>query len=76
MISLDPSQNFEELFRFVQVGKYAIVKTSCTNLAAAVLKSRGMSVGKDKSSLSLVDKDLNSIDVCTVFGHYSMSGSP
>ena len=76
VISLDPSQNFEELFRFVQVGKYAIVNTSCTDLAAAVLESRGVSVGKEKSSLCLVDKDLNSIDVCNVFGHYSMSSSP
>ena len=29
-----------------------------------------MSVGKDKSSLSLVDNDLNTVDVCTVFSHY------
>ena len=70
VISLDPSQNFEELFRSVQAGKYAIVKTS-TELAAAVLEPSGVSVGKDKSSLSLVDKDLNTVhDVCTVFGHY------
>ena len=69
VISLDPSQNFEELFRSVQAGKYTIVKTS-TELAAAVLEPSGVSVGKDKSSLSLVDKDLNTVDVCTVFGHY------
>ena len=29
-----------------------------------------MSVGKDKSSLSLIDNDLNTVDVCTVFSHY------
>ena len=37
-ISLDPSQNFVELFQAVQAGKYEIVKTS-TNLAAAVPES-------------------------------------
>ena len=26
--------------------------------------------GKDKSSLSLIHKDLNTVDVCTAFGHY------
>ena len=70
MISLDPSQNFGELFRSVQAGKYAIIKTS-TDLSAAVLEfNSGVSVGKDKSSLSLVDKDLNTVDVCTAFGHF------
>jgi len=69
VISLDPSQNFGKLFRSIQAGKYAIVKTS-TDLAAAVLESSGVSVGKDKSSLSLVDKDLNTVYVCTTFGHY------
>ena len=49
MISFDPSHNFEELFQFFQVGKYTIVKTSHTDLAVAVLESRGVSVGKDKS---------------------------
>ena len=69
MNSLDPSGNVEKLFRSVQAGKYAIVKTS-TDLAAAVLESSGVSVGKDKSSFPLVDKDLNTVDVCTVFCHY------
>ena len=63
MISLDPSQNFGELFRSVQAGKYAMIKTS-TDLTAAVLESSGVSVGKDNSSLSLVDKHLNTVDVC------------
>ena len=43
-VSLDPSQNFEEVFRSVQAGKYAIVKTS-SDLAAAVLESSGVTVG-------------------------------
>ena len=38
VISLDPSQNFGELFWSVQAGKYAIIKTS-TDLTAAVLKT-------------------------------------
>ena len=38
--SVIPSQNFEELFRSVQAGKYAIIKIS-TNLTAAVLESSG-----------------------------------
>ena len=69
VISLDPSQNYEEFFRYmyVQGGKYAIVKTS-TNLAAALLESSGVSDGKDKSSMPIVDKDLNTVHVCTVFG--------
>ena len=37
VISLDPSQNFGELFRSVQAGKYAIIETS-TDLSAAVLE--------------------------------------
>ena len=44
VVSLDPSQNFEEVFRSVQAGKYAIVKTS-SDLAAAVLESSGVTVG-------------------------------
>ena len=44
VVSLDPSQNFEEVFRFVQAGKYAIFKTS-SQLAAAVLESSGVTVG-------------------------------
>ena len=64
-----PSQNFEELFQSVQAGKYAIIKTSA-DLSAAVLESSGVSVGKDRSSLSLVDKHLNTVDVCIAFGHF------
>ena len=41
-----------------------------TDLAAAVLESSGVSAGQDKSSLSLVDKDLNTVDACAVFSHY------
>ena len=44
VVSLNPSQNFEEVFRSVQAGKYAIVKTS-SDLAAAVLESSGVTVG-------------------------------
>ena len=69
VISLDTSQNFGELYRSIQAGKYEIVRTS-TDLAAAVLESNGVSVGKDKSSLSLVAKNLNTVAVCTAFGHY------
>ena len=69
VVSLDPSQNFGELFESVQAGKYAIVKTS-TELSAAILESNGVRVGNDKSCLSLVDKSLNTVEVCSVFGHY------
>ena len=44
VVSLDPSQNFEEVFRPVQAGKYVIFKTS-SDLAAAVLESSGVSFG-------------------------------
>ena len=37
VVSLDLTQTFRELFRPVQAGKYAVVKTS-TELAAAVLR--------------------------------------
>ena len=66
VVSLDPSQNFGELFRSFQAGKYSIVKTS-TELTAAVLESSGVSV---ESSLSLVEKELNTVDVCSTFGHF------
>ena len=69
VILLDPSQKFGEILRLVQAGKYAIIKTS-TDLTAAILKSSGVSVGKDKSSLSLVDIELNTVYVCTAFGHF------
>ena len=46
-----------------------IVKTS-TDLAESVPEYSSVSIGKDRSSLSLVDKDLNTTDVCTAFGHF------
>ena len=52
--------NFSGLFK--QERKYTIVRTS-TKLAAAVLESNGVSVGRDKFSLSLVEKELNAVDV-------------
>ena len=67
VVYLDPSQNFGELFESVQAGKFAIIKTS-GDLSAAILESDGMSVGKDKSSLSVVAKELNTVDVCAAFG--------
>ena len=48
-------------------GKFAIIKTS-EDLSAAILESDGVSVGKDKSSLSVVEKELNTVDVCAAFG--------
>ena len=42
------------------------MKTS-RELSAAVLVSGGVSVGKDKASLSLVEKD---VEVCTTFGQF------
>ena len=38
------------------------------DLSAAILESDGVSVGKDKSSLSVVEKELNNVDVCAAFG--------
>ena len=67
VVSLDPSQTLEELFRSVQAGVFAIVKTS-QELSSAVLES--VYVGKEKSSLSLVQKELNAVDVCTAFGKF------
>ena len=69
VVSLDPSQNLGELFWSVQAGKYTIVRTS-TELAAAVLESNGVGVGRDKFSLSLVQKELSAADVCTAFRHF------
>ena len=63
VVSLDPSQNFGELFRSFQAGKYSII---CQDLTAAVLESSGVSV---EPSLSLVEKELNTVDVCSTFGH-------
>ena len=69
VVLLDPSQNFGELFWSLQAGKYTIIKTS-TELTAAILDSSGVSVGKDKSSLFLVENYLNTADICTAFGHF------
>ena len=67
VVSLDPSENFEELFRSIKSGKYSIIKTS-PELSDAVLKSVG--VGHDKMSLSLVQKELNTVEICSVFGSF------
>ena len=68
VVSLDPSQNFGELFSSVQAGKYAVVKAS-PELSAATLES--VYVGKDiKSSMSIVQRELNAVDVCNNFGSY------
>ena len=61
VISLDPSQNFEE-----PSSLFKQESTVRNDLAAAVQEC----VGTNMSSLSLIDKDLNTVDVCTVFGHY------
>ncbi len=55
VVCLDSSHNFVELFQSVQAGKFAVVKTS-RELSAAVLGSDGVSVGKDKSCLSIVSR--------------------
>ena len=44
VVSLDPSQNFGEVFQSLQAGKYTIIKTS-TELTAAILDSNSVSVG-------------------------------
>ena len=65
VVCLDPSQTLEEFFRSI---KAVIVKTS-PELSLAVLQS--VCVGKDRSSHSLVQRELNVVDICTAFGLYS-----
>ena len=67
VVCLDPSQTLEELFRSIKAGKFVIVKTS-PELSLAVLQS--VCVGKDRSSQSLVQRELNVVDICTAFGLY------
>ena len=67
VVCLDPSQTLEELFRLIKSGKFVIIKTS-PELSLAVLQS--VCVGKDRSSQSLVQKELNAVDICTAFGLY------
>ena len=54
VLSLSPSETFEDLLKAVQAGRYAIVKTT-PELSSCSLKS--VYVGSEKSSLSLVQKD-------------------
>jgi len=67
VVCLDLSKTLEELFRSIKSGKFVIVKTS-PELSLAVLQS--VCVGKDRSSQSLVQKELNAVDLCTAFGLY------
>ena len=67
VVCLDPSQTLEELLKFIKSGKFVIIKTS-PELSLAVLQS--VCVGKDRSSQSLVQKELNAVDICTAFGLY------
>ena len=65
VLSLSPSETFEDLLTSVQAGRFSIVKMS-TELSAALLTS--VFVGSDKSSLSSVQKNLTAADVIGVFG--------
>ena len=68
VLSIDPSHNFNEFYRAIKAGRFAIIRTSPI-LSAADLES--VYVGKDKlSSMSLVQKDLNVSDICLTFGCY------
>lgn len=49
VVSLGPADRFVDLFGSIQVGKFAIVRTT-SYLLAVVLES--VWIGKDKSSLS------------------------
>ena len=61
------TSNFGELLSQFQAGQFTIIITS-GDLSAAILESDSVSVGKDKSSLSVVAKELNTVDVCSAFG--------
>ena len=67
IVSADPSDRFVDLFGSIQAGKFAIVKTSC-DLSTAILES--VWIGREKSSLSHVDKTLNVSEVCISFGQF------
>jgi predicted dinucleotide-binding enzyme len=67
ILSLSPSGTFEDLLKAVQAGRYAIVKTPA-ELSSCSLTS--VYVGSEKSSLSLVQKDLVAADVVSAFGHF------
>ena len=67
IVSADPSDRFVDLFGSIQAGKFAIVKTS-SDLSTAILES--LWIGRQKSSLSRVDKTLNVSEVCISFGQF------
>ena len=67
VLSLSPSETFEDLLTSVQAGRFSIVKM-CDELSAAFLTS--VFVGSDKSSSSSVQKNVTAADVISVFGHF------
>ena len=64
-MTVKPTSSFDNLLSSLKAGKYSIVSPS-EFLSQASLES--VSVGKEKSSTSVVGKDMNVSDVCRSFG--------
>ena len=67
VVTVEPPSSFDSLLSSLKAGKYSIVSPS-EFLSQAKLES--VSVGKDKSSMSVVGKDMNVSDVCRSFGSF------
>ena len=67
VVPVEPTSSFDHLLTSLKAGRYSVVSPS-EFLSKATLES--VSVGKDKSSMSVVGKDMNVSDVCRSFGSY------
>ena len=67
VVTVEPTSSFDNLLSSLKAGKYSVVSPS-EFLSQASLES--VSVGKEKSSMSVVGKDMNVSDVCHSFGSY------
>ena len=67
VVIVNHMDTFEGLFQSLKAGKYTIVPPSELLNQATI---DAVSVGKDKSSMSLVGKDMNVCDVCRSFGSF------
>ena len=67
VVPVEPTSSFDHLLSSLKAGRYSVVSPS-EFLSKVTLES--VSVGKDKSSMSVVGKDMNVSDVSRSFGSY------
>ena len=67
VVPVKPTSSFDHLLSSLKAGRYSVVSPS-EFLSKVTLES--VSVGKDKSSMSVVGKDMNVSDASRSFGSY------